>query len=101
VVTIDLNRIYIKICLILKYEIEENMCIMFDLSNITKLLVDWRQMQDVETRKQRVPNLMNIVNFEQHLYCNENDTLVEGITKNNVLRIEIKSNYFLQQYQAL
>jgi len=40
VVTIDINRIYIKICSILKYKIEENMCIMFDLLSMTILLVD-------------------------------------------------------------
>jgi len=40
VVTIDINRIYIKICSILKYEIEESMCIMFDLSSMTILLDD-------------------------------------------------------------
>jgi len=51
-------------------------------------------MQDVETRKQRVPNLMKIISFEQHLHCNENDTLIKlnGIIKNNELRIKIKSN---------
>jgi len=45
---------------------------------------------------------MNIVNFEQHLlyYNYKNDTLVElnGIIKNNELRVEIKNNYDLQQH---
>jgi len=83
----------------IKYEIEENMCIMFHLSSMTILLVDWRQKQNVE---QRVPKLMNIISFEQHLHCNENGTLVElnGIIKNNELRVEIKSNYVLQKHQA-
>jgi len=49
-----------------------------------------------------MPNLMNIISFDQHLHCNENDTLVElnGIIKNNELRVEIKSKYVLQQHQA-
>jgi len=37
---------------------------------MTILLVDWRQKQN-ETQEQREPNLMNIISFEQHLYCNE------------------------------
>jgi len=47
----------------LKDKMERNMCITFDLSSMTMLLVDSRKMQDVETRKQRLPKLMNIANF--------------------------------------
>jgi len=67
-----------------------------------KIKVDSRQIQNVETRKQRMSKLMNIISFEQHLHYNENGTLeLNGIIKNNEFRIEIKRNYLLQQHQAL
>jgi len=94
---------------ILKYE--KATCAVFDFQSITILLVDSRQMQDVEARKQRVLELEamlpDIATFISKSICtvtgNAYDVLIElyKIHKNNELSNEARYDCLLQKHELL
>jgi len=93
-----------------RYEIEQDICKSLNLPRMTILLVDSKQMQDVEARNQRVTELKSML-LATHFILNDIDVITNRAAdlfqnifdayRNNELSTEMIKDYLLLQHQAL